>query len=163
MPYNLQPSDLELEITETIALNLDRATIDPLATLVKRGVRVALDDFGTGFASLTTLKHVPFTRLKIDRSFVADICVNEHSAAVIDGITSIARRLSIEVICEGVETPEQHATLRALGCDAAQGYLFGGPLSAKEFGSRFNRTAAILNAAHIEKFTATDTAAARAA
>ena len=139
--FNLQPSDLELEITETIALRLDNATLDPLISLVNQGVGIALDDFGTGFASLSTLKHVPLTRLKIDRSFVADICSDQHSAAVIDGIVSISRRLGIEVISEGVEAPEQQATLRALGCDDAQGYLFGFPLSAAEFTKRFTNAA----------------------
>ena len=131
--HGLQPTELELEITETIALRHDDEALQPLSALVERGVGIALDDFGTGFASLSTLKRAPLTRLKIDRSFVADICTDRHSAAVIGGILSIGTALEIDVIAEGVETLEQQMALQALGCTQAQGYLFGRPLGSEIF------------------------------
>ena len=127
--HGLLPSDLELEITETIALRHDDETLRPLFELVDWGVGVALDDFGTGFASLSTLKRTPLTRLKIDRSFVADVCTDQHSAAVIGGIMSIGDALGINVIAEGIETLEQEAALLARGCNEAQGYLYGHPVA----------------------------------
>ena len=131
--HGLQPTELELEITETIALRHDDEALQPLSALVERGVGIALEDFGTGFASLSTLKRAPLTRLKIDRSFVADICTDRHSAAVIGGILSIGTALEIDVIAEGVETLEQQTALQALGCTQAQGYLFGRPLGSEMF------------------------------
>ena len=130
--HDLRPSDLELEITETIALRHDDETLRPLFKLVEWGVGVALDDFGTGFASLSTLKRTPLTRLKIDRSFVADVCTDQHSAAVIGGIMSIGNALGIDVIAEGIETLEQEAALMARGCTQAQGYLYGHPVGGDE-------------------------------
>lgn len=127
--HGLLPSDLELEITETIALRHDDETLRPLFEFVDWGVGVALDDFGTGFASLSTLKRTPLTRLKIDRSFVADVCTDQHSAAVIGGIMSIGDALGINVIAEGIETLEQEAALLARGCNEAQGYLYGHPVA----------------------------------
>ena len=131
--HGLRPSDLEVEITETIALGQEEETLKPLRTLVEQGVGVALDDFGTGFASLSTLQRVPLTRLKIDKSFVADVCSDRHSAAVIGGILSIGGALGIEVIAEGLETREQEEALRRLGCGSAQGYLYGRPLAGAAF------------------------------
>ena len=131
--HGLAPGDLELEITETVALRHDDATLRPLRMLVDRGVGIALDDFGTGFASLTTLKRASFTRLKIDRGFVADVCDDRHSSAVIGGIVSIGNALGIEVIAEGVETEAQRAALLAHGCPEGQGYLFGRPVAGDAF------------------------------
>lgn len=135
--YSLQPADLELEITETIALRHDDETLRPLFALVEHGVGIALDDFGTGFASLSTLKRAPLTRLKIDRGFVADVCVDRHSAAVIGGILSIGNALDIEVIAEGVETIEQQHWLSSLGCKEAQGYLHGRPVDGTSFSTNY--------------------------
>ena len=118
---------LELEITES-ALLQDKG--DALATLHRlrdRGVSIALDDFGTGFASLSTLKTFPFDRLKIDRSFVADVTRDAGSAAIIAAAVQLARAFDIEVTAEGVETREQMAALRAAGARTMQGYLFGWP------------------------------------
>ena len=135
--HGLRSSDLELEITETIALRHDDETLQPLFALVGRGVGIALDDFGTGFASLSTLKRAPITRLKIDKSFVADVCADRHSGAVIGGILSIGDALGVDVIAEGVETGEQQAALEALGCRQAQGYRFGRPLTGDAFADAF--------------------------
>lgn len=133
--HYLEPADLELELTETIALRHDDESLQPLVELMGRGVGVALDDFGTGFASLSTLQRVPLTRLKIDRSFVSDIGSDRHSSAIIDGILSIGRSLGIEVIAEGVENIFQRDRLRALGCLHGQGYLFGRPVPSGSIGN----------------------------
>ena len=130
---DLQPSDLELEITETIALKLDKTSLHPLFELKESGVGVALDDFGTGFASLTTLTRAPITQLKIDRRFVKNIVADDHSSAVVAGMVAISERLKVGLIAEGVETSDQADQLRAMGCNVVQGYLFGQPMNAKEF------------------------------
>ncbi|MGN7160498.1 sensor domain-containing phosphodiesterase [Sphingomonas sp. SAFR-052] len=129
--HALQPEDLELEITETIMLHTDELLMSGLNGLREAGVGIALDDFGTGFASLSTLKQIPVTRLKIDRSFVQDICEEAHSAAIVSAITSLAERLNIEVIAEGIETTIQRDMLIQLGCNAGQGYMFGRPEPAR--------------------------------
>ncbi|MBB3957146.1 EAL domain-containing protein [Novosphingobium sediminicola] len=129
--HALQPADLELEITETIALRADEHILASLNQLRMAGVGIALDDFGTGFASLSTLKQIPVTRLKIDRSFVDDICSEPHSAAIVSAVTSLAVSLNLEVIAEGIETPEQRDMLVQLGCGAGQGYMFGKPEAAE--------------------------------
>lgn len=131
--HGLTAADLELEITETIALRHDDDALAPLFELVQEGVGIALDDFGTGFASLSTLKRVPFTRLKVDRSFVRDVCTDPHSEAVIEGILAIGARLRISIVAEGVETAEQRARLAALGCGEGQGFLFGAGVPGREF------------------------------
>jgi len=125
--HALQPTDLELEITESIALRGGQHIVTSLNQLRAAGVGIALDDFGTGFASLSTLKQIPVTRLKIDKTFVEDICSEPHSAAIVSAITSLAHSLNVEVIAEGIETLEQRDMLIQLGCGAGQGYLFGRP------------------------------------
>ena len=129
----LRPCDLELEITETIALKLDKTGLRPLFELKESGVGVALDDFGTGFASLTTLTRAPITQLKIDRRFVNNIATDDHSSAVVAGMVTISEKLKVGLIAEGVETSEQADQLRAMGCNVVQGYLFGEPMTASQF------------------------------
>ncbi len=130
--HALQPADLEIEVTETIALRPGDQTLGTLHALREAGVHIAFDDFGTGFASLTTLKQLPVSRLKIDRSFVEDICRAPHSAAIVTAIVSLADRLDLEVIAEGIESEEQRTMLLNLGCWAGQGYLLGLPVRAAE-------------------------------
>lgn len=129
----LVPSDLELEITETIALRHSDDELAPLLRLIKAGVGIAFDDFGTGFASLSTLQKFPLTRLKIDRSFVTDICSNAQSIAVAGGILAIGRALGVDVIAEGIETEEQEARLTELGCLEGQGFLYGKAMPPEAF------------------------------
>ena len=133
---SLQPADLELEITEKIALKLDRISLRPLFDLVERGIGVALDDFGTGYASLSTLTRAPITQLKIDRSFVGPVADDSHSSAVVAGMVAISRELGVELIAEGVETKAQAAKLSNLGCNVMQGFIFGKPMTASEFAAR---------------------------
>ncbi|HEX8447660.1 MAG TPA: EAL domain-containing protein [Sphingomonas sp.] len=136
--HRLLPSDLEVEITESIALRHD-AELAPLRALHEAGVAIAFDDFGTGFASLTTLKRFPLSRLKIDQSFVADLCVEPHSAAIVEGMVAIGHRLGLNVIAEGIETLEQEKALRRLGCDEGQGYRYGRPMTGADLLHRFTR------------------------
>ncbi|UUR08925.1 sensor domain-containing phosphodiesterase [Sphingomonas glaciei] len=135
----LKPSDLELEITETIALRHNDKDLAPLFGLMDQGVGIAFDDFGTGFASLTTLQRFPLTRLKIDRSFVADICTNPQSIAVAGGILAIGRALGVDVIAEGIESKAQEVRLVELGCLEGQGYLYGRAVPPSEFELRNGR------------------------
>ncbi|RZL17746.1 MAG: EAL domain-containing protein, partial [Sphingomonas sp.] len=124
----LPPEALELEITENIVLRHDDTMLTPLRALRKAGVGIAFDDFGTGFASLSLLKRYPLSRLKIDRSFIRDICTDRVDAAVVNAMVYLATSLGIEVIAEGVETEAQRDLLCACGCPTAQGYLYGRPM-----------------------------------
>jgi len=134
--HGLPPDALELEITETIALRPDEATLSGLHSLRTRGIGIAFDDFGTGFASLSTLKNVPLTKLKIDRGFVRDILADPHDAAIVQAVLGIGRAMALEVIAEGVETAAQAAALSAMGCRIGQGYLYGRALEPAEFAHR---------------------------
>ncbi|MEO6248921.1 MAG: EAL domain-containing protein [Sphingomicrobium sp.] len=145
--HGLEPSDLELEITETIALRHDDDSLIPLFNLIEEGVGIAFDDFGTGFASLTTLQRFPLTRLKIDRSFVMGICDNPESIAVAGGILAIGKALGVDVIAEGIETESQQQRLLELGCLEGQGFLYGKATSAYDFELARGNTARILGTA----------------
>ena len=135
--HGLSASELELEVTETIALRHDDRDIGPLRTLCARGVGIAFDDFGTGFASLTALKDFPLTRLKIDQSFVRDLCTNGHSAAIVRGVIAIGHSLDLDVIAEGIETEEQAERLREWRCSSGQGYRYGRAMTAGRFAEFF--------------------------
>ena len=128
----LQPCWLELEITEGATMSNPRAAIEILAELRALGVRIAIDDFGTGYSSLSYLQRFPIDTLKIDRSFVRDVCADSDSAAITSSIASLAQSLGLETVAEGVEGPEQAAWLRELKCTYLQGFYFSRPLPAKE-------------------------------
>jgi diguanylate cyclase (GGDEF)-like protein/PAS domain S-box-containing protein len=123
---------LEIEITENIALNSDEAS-PVLQKLREKGVKLAFDDFGTGFASLSYLTKFPLSRIKIDRSFIGKVTDDAEDAAIVRSLISMAHNLGLEVIAEGVETAAQAAFLLAERCEAAQGYLYGKPISAEAF------------------------------
>ncbi len=132
------PADaLELEITENIILRHDETMLLPLRRLREDGVRVAFDDYGTGYASLSMLRRFPITRLKVDRSFVQGLCEAPQDAAIVRAILYLARALGFAAIAEGVETEAQAERLRRKGCEEVQGYLFGRPMPASEFATRF--------------------------
>ena len=122
---------LELELTESLLLANADLTLSVLAELKKMGLTLAIDDFGTGYSSLSYLRRFPVSKLKIDRSFIRDLGVNQESAAITTAIVSMARSLNLRVIAEGVETEEQVAFLRACECSGIQGYYFSEPLSVE--------------------------------
>ncbi len=123
----LSPARLELEITETAMIADPVRTTHILRQLKAIGVSVAMDDFGTGYSSLSTLRSFPFDKIKLDRSFMAELNGAPQSAAIIRAVLRLGESLNIPVLAEGVETPDQLAFLREQGCDEAQGYLLGRP------------------------------------
>ncbi len=129
----LHPSGLHLEITESVMMNDPEGFIRTLTALKTMGVGVALDDFGTGYSSLSYLKRFPIDYVKIDRAFVRDITTDPMDAAICGAIIAMAHNLGMQVIAEGVETPEQVDFLRAKECDQLQGFLFGRPMIASDF------------------------------
>jgi diguanylate cyclase (GGDEF)-like protein/PAS domain S-box-containing protein len=126
----LDAGALELEITETAAMQNAETTVEVLQALRELGVSIAIDDFGTGYSSLNYLKRFPITAVKIDRAFIRDLATSEGDSAIVAAVVGIARALKLRVIAEGVETEEQLSFLRRRNCDAAQGYLFSRPVSA---------------------------------
>ncbi len=129
----LDPAALDLELTEGIVIeNLENVAKD-LQHLLDLGVRVSIDDFGVGYSSLSYIKRLPLSRLKIDQSFVRGLTEDPNDAAIIRAIVTLGHSLDLSVLAEGVETPAQLARLRAEGCDEAQGYHIGRPMPAAEF------------------------------
>ncbi|WP_298039001.1 EAL domain-containing protein [uncultured Desulfuromonas sp.] len=128
----LDPELLELEITEGLLMEDVQGAIATLGALKAMGVHLSIDDFGTGYSSLSYLKRFPISKLKIDRSFVAEIAVNPDDAAIAASIIALARNLRLDVIAEGVETKEQVGVLLEKGCRQGQGFLFCRPLPAGE-------------------------------
>ncbi|MDZ7853276.1 MAG: EAL domain-containing protein [Halomonas sp.] len=123
---------LELEVTESVFMqDLDRA-MQTLEALRSLGVKLSIDDFGTGYSSLSHLKKLPIYRLKIDKSFIQGLPLDQENAAIADAIISMSKSLGLEVVAEGVETQEQARYLHSLECDAGQGYLFARPMAARE-------------------------------
>ena len=120
----IDPINLRLEITESVLVEESATAIASLEALNEIGVRLVLDDFGTGYSSLAYLNRFPFHALKIDRSFVDALGIEQERTAIVEAIIGMARALSLEVIAEGVENEVQLAELRRLGCDYAQGHLF---------------------------------------
>ncbi|MCR6631024.1 MAG: EAL domain-containing protein [Magnetospirillum sp.] len=127
------PSQLQLEITEGIAMQNIEATIEVLQQLRAMGLVISIDDFGTGYSSLNYLKRFPVDKLKIDRSFVADIGLHQDNAAVVKAIVNLGHSLGTRVNVEGIETREQLDFIIAHGVDEAQGYYFSRPVPADSF------------------------------
>jgi diguanylate cyclase (GGDEF)-like protein len=126
----LDPSRLELEITEGALLRDSEQVAVVLRQLRALGVTVALDDFGTGYASLSYLRQLPFDKIKIDRSFIMGLNKKDDSVPIIEAVISLARNLNMTTTAEGVETEDQWRSLSAMGCNYVQGYLFDRPQSA---------------------------------
>ena len=124
----LDPSRLELEITETVLLDHSQQTEDFIAELSAAGVRFALDDFGTGYSSLGYLNKYAFGKIKVDRSFVSGPNVGRKSDAIIRAVSGMASTLDMAIVAEGLETMEQVEAVRAAGCTLGQGYYFSRPV-----------------------------------
>ena len=125
----LAPHRLELEITETVLMRDDAATIETLVKLRKLGITIALDDFGTGFSSLNYLRRFPFDKIKIDQSFIRDLPSRAECVAIVRAIADLAKTLGMRTVAEGVETSDHLQRVASAGCDAVQGYLISRPVS----------------------------------
>jgi len=123
MVHNIEPSMIELELTENVMLDNSTGSIDKIKALEAFGVRIALDDFGTGYSSLSYLKHLPVSIIKIDRSFISDLKNNQNSQMIVKTIIAIAKSLGLTVVAEGVETQVELDMLQELDCDYYQGYF----------------------------------------
>ena len=142
------PTRIELELTESTLMEDVAVARDVLAALKSCGYSVAIDDFGTGYSSLAYLKKFPLDKLKIDRSFITDLCTNLEDQAIARSVIQIAHSLNLQVVAEGVETAEQCALLRRHGCHKGQGYLFGRPVPANELVLPGSQGAAAHHIAH---------------
>jgi diguanylate cyclase (GGDEF)-like protein/PAS domain S-box-containing protein len=127
----VDPRNLELEFTESVIMDNVENTIEIFRKLKEMGIQLSIDDFGTGYSSLNYLKHFPVDRIKIDRSFVADVNCNDSDAAIIEAIVSMAQSLSLRVVAEGVENSDQLQSLTQLGCDEVQGFYLAMPMNAE--------------------------------
>ena len=129
--FGVCPSKLEVEITEGILIDNVEQVIEKLEQLKEFGVPISIDDFGTGYSSLAYLRQFPLNKLKIDRAFVKEI-PDTDDGVIANGIIILAKLLNLEVIAEGVETPEQLEYLAQRGCQQFQGYYFSPPVSPKQ-------------------------------
>jgi predicted signal transduction protein with EAL and GGDEF domain len=130
----LHPELLELEITETVLMNNNEATLTALHQLRDLGVRISMDDFGTGYSSLSHLRSFPFDKIKIDQSFVRDLAERPDSIAIIRAVAGLGLSFGVTTTAEGVETQEQLDQMRAEGCTEVQGYFYSRPVPASEIG-----------------------------
>jgi diguanylate cyclase (GGDEF)-like protein/PAS domain S-box-containing protein len=141
--YNIQPSQIEVEITENICIRNPQYAIEQLNKLCQLGVSVAIDDFGTGYSSLSYLHRFPIHTIKIDQSFVKEIKSENGHFPVVLAIISIARGLGLKLVAEGVETVTQARYLEQSGCTTMQGYLYHQPLSCRQFVELLQKTRAL--------------------
>lgn len=128
---------LKLEVTETVLMQDRKRSVSMLNRLKQLGVRVALDDFGTGYSALSYLREFDWDELKIDKRFVSSVARDSQSLAIIRALLDLARELGVSVIVEGIETVEQHALLRDMGCETGQGFLYGRGVPAEELAGVF--------------------------
>ena len=133
----LNPTNLELEVTEDIILHDEKGALEMFLNIQKLGVRIVFDDFGTGFASLSYLKKFPLDGLKIDSSFVFGVLRNADDAAIVSSTIGLSKQLGLSVIAEGIEDRATADFLVRMGCEEGQGYFFGRPVPASEFEARF--------------------------
>ena len=131
--YEVSPTSLELEITETTLMENPERTIRLLNQLYALGLHLAIDDFGTGYSSLSALQQFPISTLKIDKSFVRHVSSNPDDATIVSTIIQMGRNLNMDVVAEGVESEDQLAFLQKLGCTYVQGLLFGDPMSSDSY------------------------------
>lgn len=130
--YEVEPGEIELEITESVLIEDFAEVKEKLLQLREYGIRISLDDFGTGFSSLSYLNGLPIDTLKIDKSFVDKVCTDESTRIITEMIVSMVDKLGYETVAEGVETEEQFCYMKQIGCDIIQGFLLGKPMPADE-------------------------------
>lgn len=123
----IDPQRLMIEVTESLLIHDHDSVLDTIRSLRALGLKFSLDDFGTGYSSLSYLSSFPFSQVKVDRGFVQTLETNSASRAIVETVCTLARKLGMQTVVEGVETEAQHAIIRELGADKAQGYLFGRP------------------------------------
>lgn len=128
---------LELEITESLAMEMKARTLDQIRALRRDGVRIAIDDFGTGYSNLSRLRELPVDRVKIDRSLVRDIAVSAEARTICSAVVGLIQGLGMEVVVEGVETEAQMEMLRVIGCTLFQGYHLARPMGEEDYLARF--------------------------
>lgn len=138
---------LLLEVTETALVTDAARAADVLGRLHTAGLRLSLDDFGQGYTSLGQLRHLPLSELKIDKTFVLSMLANSSDAAIVRSVVELGHNLGMNVVAEGVETSEALASLRDLGCDITQGFLFSRPLPVDKLASWLAAHAATLDRA----------------
>ena len=134
--HRVAPSQIEIELTETVLLDDPKAAAQKLSDFRSLGITVALDDFGVGFASIGSLRRFPIDRLKIDRSFLHGIEQPTKARDLLTSFVGVAKAMGLAVVCEGIETPLQAAIIRELDCEFGQGYLFSHPLEADDLEAR---------------------------
>ena len=123
----IDPACVQVEVTEHVLLDDEDVAVRQIAALRDLGVKIVIDDFGTGYSSLAYLRRFPVDLLKVDRSFVSGVNGGTGDAAIVRGVIDLAHRLGLTAVAEGVESADQVATLRDLGCERAQGFLLGRP------------------------------------
>lgn len=133
--YQVRPSEIELEITESVLIDDFQSVYEKLKILRDCGIRISLDDFGTGFSSLSYLKKLPIDTLKIDKSFIDTVMTDSATRVITESIINMVKSLGFDSIAEGVEDEKQYNYLHSIGCDVIQGYLFNKPLPAEEMAS----------------------------
>lgn len=130
--YQVNPEEIELEITESVLIDDFESVLEKLHVLKEYGIKISLDDFGTGFSSLSYLKGLPIDTLKIDKSFIDTVVCDDSTRVITESIVSMVKKLGCETVAEGVETEEQYEYLKDINCDNIQGYLLGRPMPASE-------------------------------
>jgi diguanylate cyclase (GGDEF)-like protein len=133
----VNPANIELEITESFAINDMDRVMNIVEELKKAGSKIALDDFGTGYSSLNYIKQLPLDIIKIDKTFIDDVVSDDYAQAFVKLIVDLSKTIGTRIIVEGVESPDQYTLIRDLGVDFIQGYLFGKPVPAAEFEEKY--------------------------
>jgi len=137
--YNLAPDRLIVEITETGLINERDLALDILSRLRIKGMRLSIDDYGTGYSSMAQLRTVPATELKIDRLFVKDLLKDQDCRTLVSNTIELGHHLNLKLVAEGIETPDQEAILKDLGCDIGQGYLYSRPVPLEKLSHLLNQ------------------------
>jgi EAL domain-containing protein (putative c-di-GMP-specific phosphodiesterase class I) len=129
---SISPSVLHLEITESLAMEDTKKTLEILSSLQEKGFSISIDDFGTGYSSLSYLKEFPLSTMKIDKSFIDHIVTDEKSRSLLETILTLSKSLNLDTIAEGVEDKDQVELLKQLDCDSIQGYFYSKPMSESD-------------------------------